>query len=249
MTDSETCRLFLVPEDVLDAWRQNNLINAIDKPEDVSLARHSADIAEAIEQEDLPPHDQNLLVQQRTGKFLNDKNLRRAQIWQEPASNHHSSSSSSSPLPPPPDPLQFVPDTYRARAKKLLEVWERDKDLSWDEWGNVQLRGKPLRGTTVTDLLHHAVSRKRTAPAGFQDFNAYVKTAGHNPGLYLNPAYHVSSGHASPPPPPPRARVQSVSLQRKTKRTRGRPRSPRRASPSSDVWDLGSVVKRWETID
>jgi hypothetical protein len=243
MADSETCRLFLVPEDVLDAWRQNNRINAIDNPEDVSLARHSADVAEAVEQEDLPPHDQNLLVQQRTGKFLNDKNLRRAQIWQEPTSSHDSSS--STPLPPPPDPLQFVPDTYRARAKKLLEVWERDKGLSWDERGNVQLRGEPLQGTTLKDLLHHAVSRRKTAPAGFQDFNAYVKAAGHNPGLYLNPAYHVSSGHASPP----RARVRSASPQRKTKRTRGRPRSPRGASPSSDVWDLGSVVKRWETID
>jgi hypothetical protein len=245
MAESEACRLFLVPEDILDAWRRNNHIDAIDKPEDVSLARHRADIAEAVDQGDLPPHDQNLLVQQRTGKFLTDKKLRSAQIWQAPTSNP-GSSSSTAPLPPT-DPLQQVPDTYRARAKKLLDVWTRDKGLSWDEQGNVQIRGKPLRGTTLKDLLHHAVSRRKTAPAGFQDFNAYVKTAAHNPGLYLNPAYHVSipRSHA----PPTRSRSRSASPQRKTKKTRGRRVERRPPSPSSDEWDLGSVVKRWETLD
>jgi hypothetical protein len=253
-------RLYLVPEDVVNNWRQNSQISAIDKPEDVSLATHRDSLVDAVGRDDMPPYAQNVLVEQRTGKFLNDRKLRAAKIWQpqltptpSPASGPVTSQSSPDESPNPQGPLKDIPKSYRAKAKRLLDAWAQDEEMEWDAGGNVRIRGKPLAGARLTDLLRHAVTRRKNAPRAFQDFSQYVKASAHNPALYLNPAYHVTRARSLSPPRFAQSRPRSLSPPRRappTSRRRGRTveRQSKGAAGSSDAWDARGIVKRWETL-
>ena len=70
--------------------------------------------------------------------------------------------------------LSEIPMSYRSKAKKLMHAWSQ-KGMTWDDRGNIYLKGKAVRGGSLAQLLHHASSgRRRNPPIGFGHVTRYM---------------------------------------------------------------------------
>ena len=206
----DECKLYLIPESVLQSWQRAERLRAIDKPQDEALAERDMGVSRAVmgQSPEIPDYDKNALVAQRVGKFLNAKRLR------EGTDDHHA------PLPPPPPPstsgtdgrgedplLSTIPKTYRKKAQTLLKAWGNDGGVTWDAGNRVYIRGRLLPGANIADLVHHAVTRRKNPlpPRGFEPVRQYMEDAGQPNALYVNPQWHSQEiwQDPSPIPPPP----------------------------------------------
>ena len=191
--EGEECRLYLVPDAVLKSWQRSQRLADIDRPEDSALAVQDASVAGALGDHTLPPRDRDVMVQQRTGKFL-DAKKRRDQRAARLALNQmiNSSSKGSHPQEEEEDMFASLPQTYRSKARTLLTQWTRDKDVSWDENNRVFLRGVPLHGSNIIDLVHHAVTKRKapSPPPGFRMMKQHGLDVNHPQAMYPNPMWH-----------------------------------------------------------
>ena len=85
--------------------------------------------------------------------------------------------------------LSEIPPSYRPKAKKLMHAWSQ-RGMTWDNGGNIYLKGKAVKGAIPRPLLHHTSSgRRRNLPTGFGHVTQYM-TAKHLPStVYTNPRW------------------------------------------------------------
>ena len=68
--------------------------------------------------------------------------------------------------------LDSVPQTIQRKAKLILSILRNHSNaLSWDEDGTVNVYGKPIRGSNITDLVNDVLRhRKGSEPTGWWFF-------------------------------------------------------------------------------
>ena len=208
------CTHYLIPHDVLQSWRENRALGAVDRPEDKNLARRALGLEEMAkgvrdgggkEGEDAWTLNERMIRQ--LGEFLNYKKLRENKFIRSPQdSSAPSRAIASQPPASPSKPssaqpgraysdeavLAHVPKTYRARAKSILKRWAEGSDVKYDgDTGVVTVEGRELRGSNIADLLKDAVSkaRKTSRPSGFEVLRDYVQRSNIPRTLITNPAW------------------------------------------------------------
>ena len=133
-----SCKLYLVPEDVILTWRSEQRENAIDKPIETVAKEVDTSMNDILDASTLSDYDKEKLFSQQLSKFLN---LRKQQ---ETAANHPltsppSSLSLQSPKSNHGDIMASIPKTYRNKAAGLLHYLQTDQDVSWDDQGHVSI--------------------------------------------------------------------------------------------------------------
>ena len=71
-----TCSAFFVPGEVVHAWRRNQKVIDLDRPDDKQVADKVLSLERAIECDTVPPPDKQMIVARKLGEFLTSKKAR-----------------------------------------------------------------------------------------------------------------------------------------------------------------------------
>ena len=155
------CKLYLVPEDVINTWRAEQRESAVEKPVRTMVTQMDSGM-NGILQSNLPDYDKEKLYSQELSKYLTMREQTKSPAVQ----------------PRPLDPsLSSMPKTFKTKAEGLLEYLKADKDIEWDQEGHVSVGQDKLEGSHILDLLHDAMRlRKKVGhPAGWEQLSRHLQ--------------------------------------------------------------------------
>ena len=148
------CKLYLVPEEVINSWKANQRRLTVDYPDQTQITQLDTSMGQILK-DDTSSYAKEKLHNQELGKYLN---LRKS---------------------PPPEPvpkpkanlLVSIPKSHMAKASGILQYLEEDEDVEWDAKNQVYIKGRKIEGSNVTDLMHRMVRKRKTVPdpEGYQE--------------------------------------------------------------------------------
>lgn len=132
------------------------------------------------------------------------------------------------PQPETFDPqITDIPETYRAKAKQLLEFLKSNNSFTWDENGQVKYKDKIIDGSNLTSLLNDTVrSRRIKSPAlTFDEFFKALKSEGYSvkKSEMIIPSFKaraISPKKKKPPAKKPLTKKSSSMSEKNLKRAR-----------------------------
>ena len=71
-----TCSAFFVPGEIVHAWRRNQKVIDLDRPDDKQVGDKVLSLERAIERDTVPPPDKQMIVARKLGEFLTSKKAR-----------------------------------------------------------------------------------------------------------------------------------------------------------------------------
>ena len=188
------CSGYLVPADIVHAWHRNQRLLDLDRPADKQLGDRLAQLERAIKRDAIPAPDKQVTVAQELGKFLTSKKARAADATAAATRPLVASSSGRSTRVDEvrERALTGVPASYKRKGENIVKSWA-EKGMTWDEEGNIYLKGKRVEGATLGPLLRHAASRqRRRPPAGYGHVTRYMREKLLDPAVYGNPLWRSS---------------------------------------------------------
>ena len=158
-----TCKLYLVPEDVINNWRSEQREKAVDRPVSSVTAQIDSKLS-SILKSDMTDYDKEKLYVQELEKL---RTLRH----QKAPSLPFNSSINSSPIS-----LSSIPKMYQRKAEGLLDYLQSAKDVSWDDRGQLRIGDRLIDRSHVLDLIHDAVRLRKVAkrPEGWRELSTYL---------------------------------------------------------------------------
>lgn len=199
---ADQCKLFLVPAEVLETWQATQRAKAIAAPDDADGRRKDAEVRAVLDtayEKNLSARDRATLLGQRTGEFLEAHRRQQKRAGQPvgqhaPVPGQQQQQQQQQPSPRPLTPLDSIPKTLRGKAQALLDAWSRDPDIEWDDQHRVTIRGSPVYGSNLIDLLGDAVRSRKTAPRppGFSELRERSLQANVPRSLLGNAVWHDS---------------------------------------------------------
>ena len=158
-----SCKVYLVPEDVINSWRAEQRETAVDKPIDTEVSKVDADMANILKK-DISDYDKEKLFTQELGKYLllrNQKNIVPNELKSIPS----------------PEIMASIPKMYRNKASGLLQYLQSDKDVKWDEQGHLYIGQQKIENSHILDLIHDAMRlrKKVSRPQGWRELSSHLK--------------------------------------------------------------------------
>lgn len=200
------CKLFLVPEEVINSWRADQRERAVDKPVHELVNQMDTDLSDILNKQGVSEYDKEKMYSQELSKYLAMRDQKR-----EPQ-----------PPPPPPPPRQqssdpsltSVPKSFRSKAEALLDYLKSDKDLQWDEEGRVSIKQRQLEGSHILDLIHDAVRlrKKEGRAVGWHELSSHLRGRNVPKALVGNREWLESKFYT----PPSSVRKQKAALYEKS---------------------------------
>ena len=184
------CSAFFVPADIVHAWRRNQKVIDLDRPADKQLADKVLSLEQAIERDTVPAPDKQMIVGRKLGEFLTSKKTRDVgSAFTAPSNVATVGKRGETAMSKDERFLSQIPPSYRPKAKILVHAGSQ-RGMTWDDSGNIYLKGKAVKGASLTPLLHHAsFGRRRNPPTGFGHVTQYM-AAEHLPSMiYANPRW------------------------------------------------------------
>ena len=171
-----SCKLYLVPEDVINTWRAEQRESAVDKPLETVAAQVDSGM-DKILHEDIPDYEKEKLFSQELSKYLSLRNQKNT--VQEP------------PPPIPDISMTSIPKMYRNKAAGLLQFLQSDKDISWDDEGHLTIGQQKIDNSHVLDLIHDAIRlRKKVGRAkGWRELSGHLRKRNVPKELVGNPEW------------------------------------------------------------
>ena len=174
-----TCKLYLVPEDVINNWRSEQREKAIDLPVKTVTAQIDSKMS-SILKNDMSDYDKEKLYAQELETLRTLRNKKAL-----PSSNKTMASLISS----------TIPMMYQRKAGGLLDYLKSSEDISWDERGQIRIGDQLLERSHLLDLIHDAVRFRKQAkrPEGWKELSTYLDRSNVPRELVGNPAWIKST--------------------------------------------------------
>ena len=209
-------QFYLVPPAIIDQWRKETALQAIDRPQDLNLARQSEKLADVIastkdgkekgddERKEAEDRDVYRLLAQELGRFMKYRRIREKSTGDRVHPSVHSMSNEKDANDETEKKvgenkytvehiMSKIPATYRKKAGRILETWTgHPKGVTYDRsTGEIALGGRTIEGSNIVTVLNHALSRARTArkrPMGFREIKDFSSTI-INDTVFNNPVW------------------------------------------------------------
>ena len=69
------------------------------------------------------------------------------------------------------DVIKSLPKTYQRKGRLLMERLQRHPNMTWNDQGELVIKGNTLPGTNVIDLVNDVMrQRRKFAPRGWEEF-------------------------------------------------------------------------------
>lgn len=151
-------KLYLIPEDVIQTWRNDQRSQQIDTPVKENLMHIDQNMQSILKDKTLTDYDKEKLYTQKLGTYVQVRD------------NSSKEANQSQDL------MTSIPKMYRAKAESFVKYLHSDKDLSWDEQGQLVLKGKVIPKTHIVDLIHDALRlRKKVKRAnGWKEMSQHL---------------------------------------------------------------------------
>jgi hypothetical protein len=179
-----SCKVYLVPEDVIQSWRAEQRDRAMDQP--VTIARQTVDSnMGTVLESDKSDYDKYLLFAQEMAKF---------QQYREQQQQPLTRPMTSVPTELEDQLLSSIPKTYKTKASALWKYLKSDKDVQWDEHGRLILRGQVIPQSHMIDLVHDALRPRKKAKraAGWSELSHHLAQNNIPQELIGNPEWNTS---------------------------------------------------------
>lgn len=171
--------MFLVPEDLLNAWRSKQRTEQVDQPVNTVRQEEDSNISSNLNNPNISVYDKMTYHSQHLGKYLNTHNKL-----------HTPSQPPAASIVPP---LHSVPKLYKRQAEGLLHTMQNDPAIDWNDKMELTVHNVPYPNSNVVDLIQHAVSRTRKSreekPVGFEPLQHRFKEMNLPRSLINNPSW------------------------------------------------------------
>lgn len=171
-----SCKLYLVPEDVINSWRSEQREKAIDLPVNTVTSQIDSKMS-SILKNDMTDYDKEKLYAQELDRLRTLRNQKAL-----PAVPTVMSSKNIS--------LSTIPLLYQKRADALLD-YLKSKGVSWDERGQVKIGDQVLERSNILDLVSDAVRLRKMVkrPTGWREMSAFLDKSNVPRELVGNPEW------------------------------------------------------------
>ena len=176
-----SCKMYLVPEDVINTWRSEQRESAVDKPINTVVNQVDSKMSNILDT-DISEYDKEKLFSQELGKYLSMRNQKKT-------------TPSITPQAVTGDVMASIPKMYRNKAAGLLQYLKSDQDVNWDDQGHLYIGQQKIDNSHILDLVHDAMrSRKKVAhPQGWRELSAHLRRKNVPKELVGNPAWFTPS--------------------------------------------------------
>ena len=178
-----TCKLYLVPEDVINSWRSEQREKAVDQPTNTLVAQIDSKM-DSILKQNMSDYDKEKLFSQELEKY---RTLRH----QNPFPTAAAAATSAPSAGEANISLSSIPRMYQRKAEGLLQYLKSTADVSWDERGQLKIGGQIVDNSHILDLIHDAVRYRKQSkrPSGWRELSAYLGRSNVPRELVGNPAW------------------------------------------------------------
>jgi len=175
-----TCKLYLVPEDVIHTWQAEQRERKVNAPLDTAVTNVDNKMDHILHDKNLSDYDKEKLFSQELGKYLSMREQK-----------HQGLNAQVSPRIIDTDLMTSIPKTYRDKAAALLKYLQSDKDIKWDDRGQLIIGGQVIPNSHIVDLMHDALrSRKKVDRAkGWRELSSHLKNRNIPKELIGNPEW------------------------------------------------------------
>lgn len=166
-----SCKLYLVPEDVIQTWKSEQRSQQVDKPIENTLGQLDRNMQSVLKNDTMSDYDKEQLYTQKLGTYVTMRDQRTPPMQQQ----QPLVSDNDRKLPD--DILASVPKMYRTKADAFLKYIQSDKDISWDSNGQLILNKKIIPKSHLVDLMHDALRlRKKVKRAkGWRELSRHLR--------------------------------------------------------------------------
>lgn len=192
-----SCKLYLVPEDVINSWRSEQRESAVDKPVDTTISRVDDSMSKLL-QTKMSEYDKEKLFSQELAKYLSMRDQKKHIDMVH------------TPEPPTANIMASIPKMYKTKAAGLLQYLQTDQDVSWDDQGQLYIGQQKIDNSHIIDLIHDALRlRKKVArPQGWKELSSHLRKKNIPKELVGNPEWFT------PPSSPPSTPVKKRGVKR-----------------------------------
>ena len=176
-----SCKLYLVPEDVINTWRAEQRENAVDKPLNTLVSQVDSNMGKILEK-NISDYDKEKLYSQELGKYLTLRNQK--QVTQTPIISKAN----------PNELMASLPKFYRNKAAGLLQYLKSDSEVDWDDEGHLYIGQQKIDNSHIVDLIHDAMRlrKKVPRPQGWRELSSHLRRKNVPKELVGNPAWFTS---------------------------------------------------------
>ena len=177
-----TCKLYLVPEDVINSWRSEQREKAVDRPTSTFAAQIDTKM-DSILRKNISDYDKEKLFSQELEKY---RTLRQQNPTPILAAATAAPSAGEANIS-----LSSIPKMYQRKAEGLLQYLKSAADVSWDERGQLKIGDQIVDNSHILDLIHDAVRYRKQSkrPSGWRELSAYLGRSNVPRELVGNPAW------------------------------------------------------------
>ncbi len=227
-----SCKVYLVPEDVINSWRADQREKAIDHPIANVVNQTDAKMTDILEQK-ISDYDKEKLFNQELSKFAT---LR--ENPSPPVSNRNFD-----------DMLTSFPKMYRNKAAGLMQYLKSDQDIHWDDQGHLYIGQQKLQDSHIIDLIHDAMRlrKKVPRPRGWRELSKHLIKSNAPKELMGNPDWKDPEWYT--PPSSPHKKEAKPSYKKDVKPLKKHKEDPVLKPHSRKAkTDAAAKVKKWISL-
>ena len=149
-----SCKLYLVPEDIIQNWKMDNRNHQVDNPMQYTVDKLDEKMQNILKNPDLNEYDKERLYSQKLGEYvkMRDKQHQPSQQHQPQPFNEWSNYT-----------LSTIPKKFQTKAKALMSYMQSDDDIQWDNLNQLVLKDKVIPQSNIVDLLHDSLRARKKA--------------------------------------------------------------------------------------
>ena len=155
-----SCKLYLVPEDIIQNWRNDNRNQQINQPVQHTINKIDKKMHNILNNPDLNVYEKEKMYSQNLGDYINMRdNQLLSKQWSEGT-------------------LDSIPKKFQSKAKALMNYMQSDDDITWDDLDQLVLKGKVIPNSNVLDLLHDSLRARKTSkkPKGWRQLSKHFRS-------------------------------------------------------------------------
>ena len=157
-----SCKLYLVPQDVIESWKSQQRTQQVDHPVESSLESIDRNMQSILKNTTMSNYDKEKLYSQSLGSYIGVRDRNKSDTTSSKVSE---------------DIMDSIPKLYRSKAMSFIKFLQTDPDVQWDDQGQLVLKGKVINKSHIVDLLHDALRyrKKVKRPEGWEQLSEHLQ--------------------------------------------------------------------------